>query len=295
MMTSFIIRACAKVNLTLEVLDRRPDGYHNLESVTICIGLWDRLEFEVSDGPAEIAVSVEGEGAPEGEENTVYRAAASFLAAAGRELKIKAMITKGIPAQAGLGGGSSDAAAALRALNGMTGSPLDAEDLQAMGAEIGSDVPLFMIGGTVLMRGRGEIVTPLPDVPRFWLVLAKPDYGVSTAAAYAALDKAADRTRRHRAEATSAAIRAGNLREIAECLWNDFEVPVFQMHPDIRGLKERLLEIGALGALLAGSGSAVFGIFDAPTLAESARERLQSEGGAAWLAPSLTREESLAL
>ena len=145
------------------------------------------------------------------------------------------------------------------------------------------------------MRGRGEVVSPLPDAPRFWLVVAKPDYGVSTAEAYAALDAAPDRPPRHRAEAVSAAMLGGDLREIAGYLWNDFEGPVFGMHPDLRRLKERLIELGAAGSLLAGSGSAVFGIFDAPDLAESAREPLQSEGWTAWLTPSLTRAESLAL
>ena len=152
------------------------------------------------------------------------------------------------------------------------------------------------------MHGRGEAVTPLRDLPRLWLVIAKPNYGVSTGEAYAALDAPilGDRFAMNRgqawrgfAEVVCSAVRSGDFPRIAGSLWNDFEGPVFETHPDLRDLKMRLVDLGASGALLAGSGSAVFGVFGHRTLAESAWETLTAAGWETWRVPSLTREESL--
>lgn len=294
MRRTLTVEACAKVNLALEVLDCRPDGYHNIESVALCVGLWDRLELEVADGGSEITVTAEDGDAPSGPENTVYRAAEGFRLAAGLDLTIRARITKQIPTQAGLGGGSSDAAKTLRTLNDLSGAPLDLDQLITIGAEIGSDVPLFLTGGAVLVQGRGEKVTALRDAPRFWFVIAKPDYGVSTREAYSALEAMSDRGWNGVTQAVASAVRAGDAMGITGALWNDFEGPVFEMHPDLRELKMRLIDLGASGALLCGSGSAVFGVFTSRTLAESAWQTIAAEGWQAWRVPSLTRGESLA-
>ena len=294
MNVSDTVRACAKVNLALEVLDRRPDGYHDIESVAVCVGLWDRLGLDVTEGEPRVVVSVEGEEAPTDRHNTVHRAAAGFLRVTGLSLGVRVRLVKEIPAQSGLGGGSSDAAATLRMLNEIAGNALDADALISIGAEIGSDVPLFLTGGAVLMHGRGEAVTPLHDVPRFWLVIAKPEYGVSTERAYAALDALPDRLYQGAAAEIAAAIHEGDGALMAGMLWNDFEGPVFELYAGLRELKMRLIDLGAAGALLAGSGSAVFGVFTARGPADSAWETLSAEGWRTWRVPSLTREESLA-
>ncbi len=154
----------AKINLTLDVLGRRTDGYHNIESVMQSIGLWDRMTVLLSRGSG-IEVTASADDLPVGAGNTVYRACEAFLRACSRDYVVRVHINKGIPRQAGLGGGSSDAAGALLALNAMLGEPVGREDLIQIAVSIGSDVPFFLVGGTAVVQGRGEHVKPLPPAP----------------------------------------------------------------------------------------------------------------------------------
>ncbi len=292
---SLSVQACAKINLTLEVGDIRQDGYHDIESVAACVGLWDRIELEIRENSEGIDVYCPNTELPNGPANTVYLAADHFIRATELKIGVRARVNKEIPVQAGLGGGSSDAAAVLRALNKMIGNPLGPDELLCLGAAVGSDVPLFLVGGNVQISGRGELVEPLRDIPRFWAVIAQPEYGVSTREAYEALDAVPDRIWTGAADVAAAAIYEGDLNLITGAMWNDFEGPVFEMHPELRDLKIRLTDLGASGALLAGSGSAVYGLFGNRIEAENAWESILREGWRAWRVPILTREESTSL
>ena len=262
----------AKVNLTLEVLGRRADGYHNLRSVMQSVSLADVVRVrEVSGGGIEVAA--DSPEVPAGAGNTVYAACALFKEAAGSGSGIAVVVEKHIPARSGLGGGSSDAAGALAALNELFGSPLSAGQLAAIAGRVGSDVPYFLAGGTALASGRGDVVEKLPDAPRMDLVIVKPDFGISTAWAYSRLDEVGCRRSRHSAAVVSAVTR-GDRTGIIRNLSNDFEDVVIEAFPQIAEIRRRMLELGAEGALLCGSGAAVFGVFPGREEAGRASEAL---------------------
>ncbi|MBI2843629.1 MAG: 4-(cytidine 5'-diphospho)-2-C-methyl-D-erythritol kinase [Armatimonadetes bacterium] len=252
-------RCCAKINLTLDVLDRRADGYHNIESVMQSIDLADALTVQTPPG-ADIEVMVDVTGVPGGPENTVYTAARLFREASGLTTGIKASITKRIPAEAGLGGGSSDAAGALRALNTLFGSPLSDMDLAVLASRIGSDVPYFLVGGTAVVSGRGEIVRRLPDAPEMQLLVVKPAFGVSTAWAYKSL-AASQKRHSGSSEVIIDAIMRGDRSSVVEHLHNDFQEIVVADHQEVAEVKRDMAGLGAEACLLCGSGSAVFGVF----------------------------------
>jgi len=257
-----LVRAFAKINLTLDVLGKRDDGYHEIASVMQSLALCDYITFEDAE---DIVLTVEGEPVPAGPENLVYRAAEALRDFAGDAERGAAIhLEKHIPVAAGLGGGSADAAATLVGLNELWRLGFSRTELAAIAAGIGADVPFCLVGGTALARGKGEILTPLPPAPAMGVVLALPPLRVSTAEVYARFD-AARVGKRPDNEAMVRALRAGKVKEIAACLENVLEAVTFAMHPELRELKQAVLDAGALGALMSGSGPVIFGLTpDAP-------------------------------
>lgn len=268
-------KAYAKINLTLDVLQKRADGYHDLRSVMQTVSLCDDVEIDVDTGkPWEI--SCDAATVPADERNLAWKAARVFFERLGVGPDgVAIRIRKRIPSEAGLAGGSADAAAALRALNRWSGSPLSTDALCTLGAQIGSDVPFCVLGGTALAEGRGERLTKLPDAPELHLVICKPPLAFATPELFRRLDSVEIRERPD-TDGMLQSLRAGDGDRIAELLCNIFEQAVSD-HPEIGAIKRKLLETGARGALMTGSGSAVYGVFRCPDCARAACEALQAE------------------
>lgn len=260
-MTTLTEGAFAKLNLTLDVLGRREDGYHDLCSVMQAVTLRDDVEIDVDTGKPWRLVC-DREDIPTDKTNLAWKAARVFFDELGGEpdgLEIR--ITKRIPSQAGLGGGSADAAAVLRALNRWRGHPLSVYALCELGAQVGSDVPFCVLCGTALAEGRGERLTKLPDAPTMTYVICKPELSFSTPTLYAKLDEMTI-CERPDTVAMRAALQRGDLQEIGKQLCNVFEQAVIHDHPELNYIKSVMMTYGAYGSLMTGSGSAVFGIFD---------------------------------
>jgi len=268
---SLSVLARAKINLTLDVLGKRPDGYHEVEMIMQSVELADVLEFYPA--PSGLSLEVAGTGAPQNEENLVLRAARLLQNRFGVQKGVDIRLKKHIPAEAGLGGGSADAAAALRALNELWGLGLSVGELAALGAEIGSDVPFCVFGGTALACGRGEIIQKLPVCLPMHLVLVKPSFGVSTAAVYGALSRIPV-NKRPDTRGMIEALGRGDIDGVAQKLSNVLEEVTAAMYPVVREIKSALLEAGALGAAMTGSGPTVFGIFRDERAAADAAGRL---------------------
>jgi len=251
--------AFAKINLTLDVLGKRPDGYHDLQSVMQTISIRDDVEVEVGTGQPW-TLSCDREDVPQDGTNLAWKAAQVFCQAAKRDPEGLAIrIAKRIPTQAGLGGGSADAGAVLRALNRHYGYPFSVYALAEMGAEVGSDVPFCTLGGTVLCQGRGERLRKLPDLPETLFVVCKPEFSVSTPALYRRLDETAIAQRPDHT-AMEAAIVQGDIGAIAGQLCNVFEPVVTADHLELNYIKSLMNSYGALGFAMTGSGSAVYAI-----------------------------------
>ncbi len=250
--------APAKLNLFLRVLGRRPDGYHEVETLIQPLTLADGVEAAARPGGLSLVVTgpLAGRVPPE-DDNLIMRAARALAAAVGREPEARLLLAKNVPVAAGLGGGSADAAAALRALNDLWGCGLDARRLAEIGAAVGSDVPALLPGRAVLARGRGERVEPAA-VPRTWWVLVTQGFGVAAAEAYSWWDE--DGETGPDPGALLASLSEGDVEAAGRLLFNDLEAPVARRHPAVRGAKERLLGAGALGALACGSGPTVGGL-----------------------------------
>ncbi len=267
-------RAHAKVNLTLEVGAKRTDGYHEVVSVMQRISLWDTVTVERGTGEDRLiceAKVTENEG-----DNLCMRAVRTFFAATGLESGgVTVALEKNLPMQAGLGGGSSDAAAVLRALRTLYAPDISDAVLETLAAELGSDVPFFIRGGTQLATGRGEVVSPLPPLTAGWFVLVKPEEDCSTAEMYRRLDAlGAERTQYTAAMCN--AVRGNNIRAAAGGLYNSFERAVPE-GSSLPAIKAALRDLGAAGALLSGSGSVVFGVFETHGAALAAAEALRCE------------------
>jgi 4-diphosphocytidyl-2-C-methyl-D-erythritol kinase len=282
------LRAPAKINWTLEVLGRPPEaGYHEVRTVMQTVDLCDSLEI----GPGrELQIEVERPHDGSGDD-LVLRAAALLDDGGGRGARVR--VTKRIPVAAGLGGGSSDAAAVLRGLNELWGLGHSVGRLVEVGAGLGSDVPFFVYGGTALAEGRGERVTPLPDARPTWLVLLAPPLELpeKTRRMYAALAPA-DFTDGSRTEAFVEGIRAGRPVDDGG-LYNAFERVAFEAFAGLDGYRDALLAAGARRVHLAGSGPALFALGPDEDDALVVYERLRPPGGQAFLARTLTAAESL--
>jgi 4-diphosphocytidyl-2-C-methyl-D-erythritol kinase len=269
-MKSVRVPAFAKVNLCLDVLGRRPDGYHELRTVFQAISLFDTLDLELQKKPT-IDLHVLGDGSLSGvpsTDNLVYRALRGLATALGVSQGIRAVLTKRIPVGRGLGGGSSDAAAALLGLLKLTGQRIELARLMELASGLGADVPFFLRGGRALGIGRGDEIYPLPDIDRRHLLVVSPhEIAVPTKEAYGWLSR----------ELTNGDAPNKLLRFCALCwspqggaLSNDFEAAVFPRYPRLAAIKRELLQQGAAEASLAGSGSAVFGVFQNPAKARRA-------------------------
>lgn len=251
--------AFAKINLTLDVLGKRPDGYHDIQSVMQTISIRDDVEVEVGTAKPW-TLSCDKEDVPQDSSNLAWKAAEMFCRAAKRDPEgVAIRITKRIPTQAGLGGGSADAAAVLRALNRHYDYPFSVYALAELGAEVGSDVPFCTLGGTVLCQGRGERLRKLPDLPETLFVVCKPDFPVSTPELYRRLDETAI-ARRPDHTAMEAAIVQGDVGAIAGQLCNVFEPVVTEKHLELNYIKSLMNSYGALGFAMSGSGLSVYAI-----------------------------------
>lgn len=267
--------AYAKLNLTLDVLGRRGDGYHDLSSVMQTVTLCDGISYEPGGGALE-AVS-NWPHIPAGDKNLAVRAALAFSERTGTALGGRIEIFKRIPAEAGLGGGSCDAAAVLLMLNEYFGRPLTEPELLAAGADIGSDVPYALLRGTALAEGRGERLTRLRPLPHCWFVICKPEFSISTAELFRAVDGTRLRARPD-TEGMLRAVAEGDLRGVGRRICNVFEQALdARRGGEIMGIKAELIDSGACGAAMTGTGSAVFGMFTDGETAGRARERLSKK------------------
>ncbi len=256
-MTTLRETAWAKVNLTLDVLGRRMDGYHDLRTVMQTVSLADTLTIRIGTGRWSLECA--DPSVPAGEENLALRAARAYCDAAGlAPAGIEIELEKRIPMQAGLGGGSADAAAVLRALN-RAYRALPDEVVLRLAEQLGADVPFCVHGGTMLCEGKGERMRPLPPLGRCWFVLCRPDFSVSTPALFSALDAYPARTAAGTAAVEQALLRGTLPRGTYT---NRFECLIEQAHPEIGALRGQMIAGGALLASLTGTGSVFFGLFD---------------------------------
>jgi 4-diphosphocytidyl-2-C-methyl-D-erythritol kinase len=264
------VRSLAKINLDLRVLNKRPDGFHELRTIFQTVSLADTLEIECRSGPTRIEIksniSIPG--------NIIEKAADSVLEATGKTARIGFVLKKRIPLGGGLGGGSSNAAAVLLALPVLLKKPLKMEKLMDLAASLGSDVPFFLVGGTAVGLGRGTELYPIPDMGSAAALIITPGVHVSTAEAYRALGRglageSACPTSRDWGTSQDQRLVAGNISEPYE---NDFESVVFRQHSHLKLIKGKLLNLGARPALMSGSGSTIFGIFRSREVRDRAAE-----------------------
>ncbi len=258
-MTTLYESAYAKLNLTLDVLDKKPDGYHDIKSVMQTVSIRDDIEIDIGTG-AEWTLSCNVEGIPCDHRNLAWKAAQLYCQRLGKDPEGLAIrITKRIPMEAGMAGGSADAAAVLRALNDHYGNPLSILALAEMGAEIGSDVPFCVVQGTVMAEGRGERLRKLPDMPDCFIVVCKPEFSSSTPELYRKIDQTIIGKRPDH-QAMESALLAGDLHKVAQNLYNVFDPLVTQEHLELNYIKSIFNSYGSIGQQMTGSGSAVFAI-----------------------------------
>ena len=275
--------AYAKLNLTLEIGQKRPDGYHDLVSVMTCADLYDTVTVEET-GSGGIEVTCDDAALPCDEGNLAWRAVQVFFG----EMPcpgVHVHLVKTIPMQAGLGGGSADAAAVLRALRKLYAPEMPLQALEEMGAALGSDVPFCVRGGTARCEGRGEKMESLPDMLPCWYVIVKPEEAHPTGAMYGAIDEI-NPVRRHTTDALITALEKRELSGIAANFYNTFE-DVLPTGSEIPAIRETLLRCGAMSAMMSGSGSAVFGLFERREAAETACEAVQKIWPRTFLAQSV--------
>jgi len=287
-MSAIAVRAHAKINLDLRVLGPRADGFHELRTVFQSIALHDTLVCVPREGP--FAIECGAAGVPLNESNLIWRAAEALWRAARRRLPMGGVVVqleKRIPLQSGLGGGSADAAAALVGLARAWGIPVRPPQLTDVAATLGADVPFFLTGGTALGLGRGDETYPLADLPRHWVVLLVPGFGVSSGEAYGWYDAERDLSRGPIAREPQHV--PGPWPSRAAQMVNDLEAAVARHHPEIEQMKAALRRAGAAAAAMTGSGSAVFGLFQRRREATSAMEHLSGSGWRVLLTESVGR------
>lgn len=251
-----ISRSYAKINLTLDVLGRMENGYHEIETVMQTTGLFDLVITDVT--PGEIKVTTNLQFLPTNEKNIAYKAAKLFFESTGIKKGAKIYIHKNVPVSAGLAGGSGNAAAVLTSLNMLFSKPLTDSKLLALGAKLGADVPFCIMGGTVLCKGIGDVLTPIVNFPKRHILLVKPPIGISTADIYERIDS--EPKYEHPTTAEFIASIDGASYD-TDKLFNVMEHIVSEDCPVVGGIKEKLIKNGAEAAMMSGSGSTVFGIF----------------------------------
>lgn len=287
-------KAPAKINLALDILGPRPDGYHEMRMVMQAVSLCDTVTLE----EAEEGFSLHADGSfrPAGEKSLEQRAAEAFFQELGRPCPpLSVGLEKRIPAYAGLGGGSADVAALLRLLRRRYAPELPLETLERIGLTVGSDMPFCLRGGTALAEGRGEVLTDLPSLPPCWIVICKPDFDLPTGEMFARARGRIFQTRPD-VDGMAEALRAGRLERVTKRLCNVFEeVLPPEVKEEIQGLKAALLRCGAMNAAMSGSGPAVFGIFSSEEEAAAAAETLGAWCRQTFLTRPLERAESMAV
>lgn len=275
MMRETTEKAYAKLNISLDVIEKRDDGFHNMVMVMQTVSLCDDIRITLTDTP-RVRAKTDLHFIPGDERNLAVKAALRYLTEIGEtQCGVDIEIRKRIPVGAGMGGGSADAAAVLRAMNRLFDGRLDGARLTEISGEVGSDVPFCVSGGTALAEGRGEILTPLPDFPECAFVICKPEFSISTPELFKKLDML--RSRHHPDTAGIVeALRAGELGQICRRMYNVFEYVDDRRMRTVAELKNALLDAGALGAVMTGTGSAVFGIFPDEAEAEGALAALDN-------------------
>ncbi len=270
-------KAWAKLNISLDVTERRADGYHDMLMVMQTVSLHDRVGIR-PNGTGRVLARSSLSFIPGDERNLAVRAALTYLRAAGMpEQGLEITLEKHIPVGAGLAGGSADAAAVLRALNRLYGA-LRPQELETLSAEVGSDVPFCMRGGTALATGRGEKLEPLPDMPQCAFLICKPDFSISTPELFRRLDQCGTRCHPDTAGLVSA-LHSGSLDRLCRRMYNVFEDVDDRRMRTVKEIKSRLLDCGALGAVMTGTGSAVFGVFRPDAVPDGAAAQLRREFG----------------
>lgn len=268
--TTIEILAPAKLNLLLKITGQRTDGYHELLSVLVPVDLYDKLRISKLEKGLEI--HWRGREVPTGKNNLVNKAAASFFKKTGIRKGAKIRVIKNIPVSSGLGGGSSDAAATLRGLNQLWGNPLSRGEMEELALPLGADVPFFLLQRPSIARGIGEILQPIENFPDSWYVIVSPNLTVSTRWAYRRTElRLTNRDNQSRVENLKKAIF-----NIPDILSNDLESVTLSEYPFLRSIKASLIKLGALGALMTGSGPSLFGLFDSAKKAHEAGRTLAS-------------------
>ena len=262
----------AKLNIRLKVIGRRQDGYHELVSIMVPVDLYDRIELEIGQKQG-IVLSCNGRSVPENNENLVFRAAEAFYARTGLAKGLSIKLMKNIPVAAGLGGGSSNAACTLKALNEIWENPLPWQDMKELAVGLGADVPFFLYGGPCIARGIGEVLEPLKNWQKRWYVIVMPPVQVSTSWVYNNLKLGLTKDE----YASIFKNLAEKPFDIAGLLENDLESVTVSHYPVIETIKKALVDAGAEGALMSGSGPSVFGVFKSNDLAQRAKRHLISQ------------------
>ena len=258
-MNSIILKGRAKINLTLDVVGKRENGYHDLEMIMQTVNLYDTIYIRKTKVPG-IRLKANYSWLPTNEKNIAYRAAQLFFEESGIDGGIAIEITKRIPVAAGLAGGSTDAAATLVGLNKLYETHYSKEKLMEMGLKLGADVPFCIVRGTMLAEGIGEELTPLTPIPQTYVVLVKPPISVSTAVVYKSLD--INQIKKHpETKVVIEALAEGDVQKIADHMSNVLEEVTIGMHSEIEDIKKDFMKHGAMGAMMSGSGSTVFGLF----------------------------------
>ncbi|MCX7841961.1 MAG: 4-(cytidine 5'-diphospho)-2-C-methyl-D-erythritol kinase [Clostridia bacterium] len=267
------LKARAKINLSLDVTGKRPDGYHDLRMLMQTVELHDLVRVEASNGGIE--VTCDSSWVPSGPENIAYKAAALIIEKYGLDCGVRIGITKRIPVAAGLAGGSSDCAAVIKAMNSLFSLKLNAAEMMALGKNIGADVPYCINGGTMLAEGIGDILTRLEPLEGVDLVLVKPRIGVATSWVYNNL-RLEKIVRRPDTELLLTALKEKRIDLLARNMVNVLETVTQEKYSVIRDIKEKLVELGALGSMMSGSGPTVFGIFEDQASAKKALSVLKN-------------------
>ena len=276
------LTAPAKVNLALDILGTRPDGYHDMRMVMQTISLCDTVTVEETASGFELRT--DGDFIPAGKKTLEQRAAEAFFETVGHPMPgLRVKLEKVTPAYAGLGGGSADVAALLRILRDAYAPAMPTEALERIGFAVGSDMPFCIRGGTALAEGRGEVLTDLTPLPDCWFVLCKPDFGIPTPTLFARVD-GGELTRRPDIDGMRLALETGDLAGVAARLGNVFEEVLPEEYREVFTIKKRLLELGALNAAMSGSGPTVFGIFAERKTALRAAEALKADYAQTYLA-----------
>ncbi len=277
------LRAYAKINLYLDILEKRDDGYHDLVTVMQSVSLHDTVTLSRRQDD-EIRLLESNVSSIPAEKNLVVRAARAYFAASGDPFGVDISLQKTIPMAAGVGGGSADAAAVLRGLNQLDHNRFKNADLAKIGAELGADIPFCIYGGTALCRGIGEVILPAQNNLDGAVVLAIAGESVSTPDAFGAWDRqmAASKKTENAPDGLLGALQVGDLAGVSACLYNAFEAVIEPIRPAVSALKKMMLNAGATAACMSGSGPSVFGLFADDNAAAQAAAALQANGIAAY-------------